>query len=329
MKASDSLSPHGSGHRPLPVPPAGTSLITIARAQPGSQQRGGRRVDVARVAPAELRDALLAQGPGRYRVSCLDDRKCFLQGGSFVAEVVAGSLEPVKVQPRKPGDYPRRPPSVAHTLKRGTQRIEQRVQSLQADLREAHATRARLEREVATQREAHLKESLQLHDAVESLHEQVGRLLVRVKELEARQDVRHRKDRAILAEVREELESERRQREAAVARLTASASSRGEASAAAVRQTPRSDADAVGRSPTPVDDAPVPIGGSPAPPAAGPPSGAQAAQTPGFAALASVRAVPRRNPVPRETSAGPAKPRPTSLGEALDRYLRLRPPRPK
>lgn len=317
------------GPAALPTPPEGTTLLTIGRIRPGSQRRGGKREHVARVAPGDLRAALLAQAPGRYRVACINRHGHFVSGGSFAVEVSAGAQEPVKVQARTPGDYPRRPASVEHALKRGTQRIEERVQVLQADLREARTARARAERAVATQREQHSKESLHLHAAVEALVEQVGRLVDRVKELEARQDARHRKGRANMAEVREELANERRQREAAVARLAASVSPMREASPAADRQAPRSDANVVAPRPAPIADTPTPIEGSPTTPASAPPPSAEAALAPGFAALADVRAVPRRTPVTSETSAMPAKARPSSLGEALDRYLRLHPPRPK
>jgi len=281
------------------------------------------------VAPTELRKVLLTQGTGRYRVSCVDRRGCFLLGGSFVVEVSAESLEPIRVEPRTPRDYPRRPPSDAHALKRGTQRIEQRVEALQADLREAYGARARTERATATQREKHLKELRHLHETVETLHEQVGRLVERVKELESREDARHRKGRASLIEVREELANERRQRQADVARLAANV-----APVSGVPTSLNQGAQPDPRATEPghaavVDDTRPPIGETPAPPLSVPPLTGEVARAPGFAALAGVRAVPRRNPVTSATSAARATTRPSSLGDALDAFFRLRPPRPR
>ncbi len=314
------------GPATLPTPPEGTALLTIGRIRLGSHRRGGKREHVARVAPADLRAALLSQAPGRYRVACLNRRGHFVAGGSFVVEVSGGTHEPVKVQARTPGDYPRRPVSAEHGIRRGTQRIEQRNQVLQADLREAYTARARAERVAATQREQHSRESLHLHATVETLVEQVERLVDRVKELEAQQDERQRKGRADLTRVREELANERRQREDVVARLAADIVSLRGASPVIDREPRWSTPGVVGSGSASVDHGPAPIAASPAPPVPGPPPRTVA---PGFAALANVRAVVQQPGTPGERSSTSAGVRSPDYVEGLDDFFRLRPPRPK
>jgi chaperonin cofactor prefoldin len=317
-------APGGSRRVTLQTFPAGTTLVTIGKVRADSHQRGGRRDHVARVAPTELCATLVTLGPGRYRVASLDPRGCFLRGGSFAVEVSAGSLEPTVVPPRAPGDYPRRPSTTA-AARRGVQRLEQRVQALQAELREAHAANARLGRAAAAQREKDLKEAVGGHEIIETLWEQVERLVGRVKELEAREDARHKKGRARLAELREGLADERRQREADVARLAASAPSPGGAPFTAEQTSLEPVVERQGSAA--VDGAQPSIGETPLPSAS--PSEVKDALTPGFAALASIRAVPRRNPASGERPSAPPADTPLTYRESLEAFLSQRLTRPK
>jgi hypothetical protein len=298
--------------------------VTIGKIRADSHQRGGRRDHVARVVPMELCATLVTLGPGRYRVASLDPRGWFLRGGSFAVEVSAGALEPVVVPPRAPGDYPRRPSTTA-TARRGVQRIEQRVQALQAQLREAHAANARLGREAAAQQEKHLKEAVGGHEIIETLWGQVERLVNRVKDLEAREDARHKKGRAGLAELREGLAHERRQREADIARLAESALSPEGALFSAEQTSPEPVVEE--QMSAAVDAAQPPIGETPRPPA--PPSEVDDGRSPGFAALAGFRVVPRRNPTLVERPYAPPAADPRSYRESLEAFLSQRPTRPK
>ena len=317
-------APGGSRLATLQTFPPGTTLVTIGKVRMDSHQRGGRRDHVARVAPTELCATLVTLGPGRYRVASLNPRGCFLRGGSFAVEVSSGSLEPVVVPPRAPGDYPRRPSTTA-AARRGVQRLEQRVQALQAELREAHAANARLGREAAAQREKDLKEAVGGHEIIETLWEQVERLVSRVKQLEAREDARHKKDRDRLAELREGLADERRQREADVARLAANALSPDGAPFSAEQTSPGPVVE--GQGSVAVDDAQPSIGETPLPSA--PPAEFKDALPPGFAALAGFRAVPRRNPATGERLSTPPADTPLTYRELLEAFLSQRPTRPK
>ena len=331
MRAPDPPSPaapRGADRATLPSVPEGTTLLTIGRVLADSHRRGGRREHVARVTPAELRARLRAEGPGRYRVSCLDGSGCFLRGGSFVVEVPAGSLEAVVVPARKPRDYPRRGPSAAALERRGAQRIEQRVQGLQAALREANVARARLGRESAALREKHLKETLRLHEYVETLHEQVGRLADRLKQLEAREDARHRAGNDGLAGLRQILEAERRHREADVARLTADVAS---ATAAPIppevgQILPEPLPPASGSQVT--DDVERPSVEPTSPPSVSSPQ-AEAARAPGLSPLPDARSIPGWHPVLERQAPAPASPRRLGLGVALNAFWQQKPRRPK
>lgn len=318
--------PDGSTCAALPAPPEGTVLLTISRVHLGTHQRGGRREHVARVAPTELRAVLSAQAPGRYRVASIDGGGCFLLGGSFVVELTAGSSDAARVTARTPADYPRRPPSGAQAAKRRTERIEQRVEALQADLREARATRARLERDAAVEKERRLKESVQVHDFVDKLHAQVTRLMDRVQELEARHDDALRKGRSSLLSVREELALERRLREADVARLTASAAVATTPSPSVELPEPRLERDASPSS-GPVDVVPPPIAATtPSVPTS---TGANTPTTFGPGVPTGVRIAPRRASKTSESSAAPLVARNPSLSEELGRFFRQRHRRPK
>lgn len=317
--------PGGSRSVTLQTFPPGTTLVTIGKVRSDSHQRGGRRDHVARVAPTELRATLVTLGPGRYRVASLDPRGCFLRGGSFAVEVSAGSLEPVVVPARAPGDYPRRPSTTA-TARRGAQRIEQRVQALQAQLRESRAANARLGRETAAQRENHLKEAVGSHEIIETLRERVEHLANRVKDLEAREDARHKKGRSGLAELREELALERRRREADVAGLAASTLSPGGAKLSAELASAQRVVEA--QKSAAVDGAQAPIRESSPTPTPGPTSTDKDARAPGFVALSGVRPVPRRSPATRGQPS-PAVANPPTFGELLDAFLRQGLPRPK
>lgn len=321
--------PSGSNRGTFPAVPAGTTLATVARVLADSHQRGGRREHVARVTPAELRDRLRAAGPGRYRVSCLDGRGWFLRGGAFVLEVLPGSLEAVAVPARKPGDYPRRRPSAAALARRGTQRIDQRVQALQAELREANVARARREREAAGLRETHGREMLDLHAYVEKLLEKLERLVDRVKQLEAGQDARHRTGSEGLARVRQALAAERRERTEDVARLAARVAPAG--AGPIPLEVGQSQSEPLPPVAAPkIPDGVIwsieglttrpPAGSSPRPPAP---------RVPGLAALANVRAVVHPPVTPRDGSSAPPTVRSTDYVEGLGDFFRLRPPRPK
>lgn len=326
---SSPAAPSGADRGTFPVVPAGTTLVTVARVLADSHQRGGRREHVARVTSAELRDRLRAEGPGRYRVSCLDGRGCFLRGGAFVLEVLPGSLEAVAVPARKPGDYPRRRPSAAALARRGTQRIEQRVQGLQAELREANVARARLGREAAGLRETHGKELLHLHGYVETLHEKLERVMDRVKQLEAGLDSRHRAGSEGLARVRQALAAERRERAEDVARLAARVASAAAAPIPLVVGPPQSEPLPPLAAPGIPDGVTWTIEGPPTRPSTDPSPRPEAPRVPGLAALANVRAVVHPRVSPRDGSSAPPGVRSPDYVEGLGDFFRLRPPRPK
>lgn len=322
MKTPDVPSPDapGGSHRvTLPTLPNGTTLLTIGRVLTGTHQRGGRREHVARIAPTTLRSSLVALGPGRYRVASLDLRGCFVRGGSFVVEVPAGTLEPVVVPPRVPGDYPRRPSTTAAT-RRGTQRIKERVQELQTHLREAYAANVQLEHDLVMERERHLKEALSGHELLETMQEKLEHLMNRVKELEARQDARHRQGRQGLAEVREGLANERRQRKADVARLAPGALPPGEAANSPVKTPPEPVTEA--QRSAPVQGAPPRVAAALSTSTWEPLLNAKSAQADGFAALAGVRDAPQQSPVPDPWPSTPPNPPVLSSLEALAVFLR-------
>lgn len=322
MNAPDVSSPDalGGSHRvTFPTLPKGTIQLTIGRVLVGTHQRGGRREHVARVAPMKLRSSLVDLGPGRYRVASLDQNGCFLRGGSFVIEVPVGTLEPVVVPPRVPGDYPRRPSTTA-AAKRGTQRIKERVQTLQAHLREAYTANVQLEHELVVQREKHLKEALRSHELIETMQEKLERLVNRVNELETKQDTRHRRGREKLDEVREALAHERRQREADVVRLTTGALAPTEATNNPVKISPE-PVTRTQRS-APIGNTPPPFAEAPATPTREASLNAQFAWPVGFAALTAERNTPQRSPVPAPQPSAPPSPTLLSLLEALDVFLR-------
>ncbi len=317
---SSSDAPGGSHRVTFPTLPTGTIQLTIGRVLAGTHQRGGRREHVARVAPTKLRSSLITLGPGRYRVASLDQNGCFLRGGSFAVEVPAGTLEPVMVPPRVPSDYPRRP-STTSAARRGTQRIMERVQELQTHLREAYAANVQLEHDLAVQREKHLKEALRGHELLETMQEKLERLVIRVNELETQQDTRHRKGREGLAEVREGLANERRQRKADVVRLAAGALTPAEAANSQVKTPPEPVAETL-RS-APVHDTRPPIAEVPSTPMReAPPSNDKAAPASGFAALAGVRNTPQQSPVPATQPSAPPSPPLLSVLEAIEAFLK-------
>lgn len=312
--------PRGPGRPPsatLPVFPHGTSLLTIGRQRPDSHQRGGAREHVARVQPTALRTTLLKHGPGRYRVSCLDQRGRFLKGGAFVMEVSAGSPDPMVATARKPNDYARRP-SPTSALRRGERRVERRVQLLQDELRATRTDNARLRREAAVQREQHAREFLYIHETMEALKQRMGRLTDRLKELDARENERSRRVRGGLTAVRKELTRESRRREEAVAELAA----RAEASTPAASEREERAAAVATNEPAPLGrDEPQPASMPPAPPTTRSP-----ATLPVFDARTDLPHVERRGV---ESGMSPPRPRPPTFLESVDRFFQDKPPRPK
>lgn len=97
-----------AGSRVLGPFPRETCSVRVERILMTPGQRGGGRGPGVCVPPEHVAAHLRRVEPGRYRISCLDDRRHFVRHGAFVVEVGASGATPRRVPPRSSRDYVRR-----------------------------------------------------------------------------------------------------------------------------------------------------------------------------------------------------------------------------
>lgn len=82
--------------------------MRVERVLTTPEHRGGGRGPAVCVPPKHVVAHLRRAEPGRYRISCLDDRRHFVRHGACVVEVGAPGATPRRVPPRSSRDYERR-----------------------------------------------------------------------------------------------------------------------------------------------------------------------------------------------------------------------------
>lgn len=200
MASIDQSSPSQSPP-PLVTCPAGTVVLRVERLVADTHQRGGRRVFVGRIGPADLLTLLRSLEPGRYRVSCLNAQGRFLQDGAHAIEILERGAEPRVVSARTSRDYPAvRSPLVTARRKereaRGRLNLQrQRMRALLRKLaiqRRNDSTRAAehlktRHRDVTSQDHLRARVDL-LSQQVADAHATIAQIASRDREMQARVD---------------------------------------------------------------------------------------------------------------------------------------------
>lgn len=97
-----------TGSRGLGPFPRETCTVRVERVLTTPGHRGRGRGPAVCVPPEHVVAHLRRAEPGRYRISCLDDRRHFVRHGTCVVEVGAPGATPSRVPPRSSRDYERR-----------------------------------------------------------------------------------------------------------------------------------------------------------------------------------------------------------------------------